>query len=199
MQVTPVVTRNAKFVVLDVHSRVNLLGETPKPAPAKAGGLFSGGTTIEQIVAVIDRPALQSQRLATTLRVPVGKPSLIGGMTFAAEGEGPANLYLFITASVQELRDDEGLQVKPDDKPVAGEAKKDAGGPAAPAKAVEKKYSPSGRIKSKSTNRGFSFRLSPLDVQSVAERGLRGTAARLFRSTPHREGVRYGYRQGFSP
>ena len=140
LQVTPVVTRNAKFVVLDVHSRVNLFGETPKPAPVKERGLFGGSTTIEQIIAAIDRPALQTQRLATTLRVPVGKPSLIGGMTFATEGGGPANLYLFITASVQELRDDEGLLVKPDDKPVAGEAKKDAAaGGKGTEKTVEKK------------------------------------------------------------
>jgi hypothetical protein len=141
LQVTPIVTRNAKFVVLDLHSRVNQFGETPKPAPAKERGLFGGsGTTIEQIVAAIDRPAVQTQRLATTLRVPVGKPSLIGGMTFATEGDGPANLYLFITASVQELRDDEGLLVKPDDKPVAGEAKKDAAsGAKGTEKTVEKK------------------------------------------------------------
>ena len=125
LQVTPVVTRNAKYVVLDVHSRVNLLGAAPQPQPAKEGRpLFGSSPSIEQIIAAIDRPALQTQRLATTLRVPVGKPSLIGGMTFATDGEGPANLYLFVTASVQELRDDEGLQVKPDDKPVAGEAKK---------------------------------------------------------------------------
>lgn len=138
LQITPLVTRNAKYVVLDVHSRVNLFGETPKPAPAKERTLFGGSTTIEQIIAAIDRPALQSQRLATTLRVPVGKPSLIGGMTFTTEGEGPANLYLFITASVQELRDDEGLLVKPDDKPVAGDAKKDTAA-GAKEKTVEKK------------------------------------------------------------
>jgi hypothetical protein len=121
LQVTPVVTRNAKYVVLDVHSRVNLIGATPKPEPAKEGRpLFGGSPTIEQIIAAIDRPALQTQRLATTLRVPVGRPALIGGMTFATEGEGPANLYLFVTASVQELRDDEGREVKPDDTPAAG-------------------------------------------------------------------------------
>jgi hypothetical protein len=133
LQITPLVTRNAKFVVLDVHSRVNLLGETPKPLAAKAEGLFGGGNDIEQLVAVIDRPSMQTQRLATTLRIPVGRPALIGGMTFAAEGEGPANLYLFVTASVQELRDDEGLQVKPDDKPAAEDAKK---APAAGAKGI---------------------------------------------------------------
>jgi hypothetical protein len=140
LQITPLVTRNAKFVVLDVHSRVNLLGETPKPVTVKEGGLFGGHNTIEKLVAVIDRPSMQTQRLATTLRIPVGRPSLIGGMTFANEGEGPANLYLFVTASVQELRDDEGLQVKPDDKPVAGDSKKvpSAAAKAAP-KSAEKK------------------------------------------------------------
>ncbi|MBC7854056.1 MAG: hypothetical protein IAF94_11520 [Pirellulaceae bacterium] len=123
LQVTPVVTRNAKFVVLDVHSRVNLLGETPKPIVKDEAR--AAASPIEQVIAAIDRPALQTQRLATTLRIPVGRPALIGGMTFATDGDGPANLYLFVTASVQELRDDEGLQVKPDEKPIAGEAKED--------------------------------------------------------------------------
>lgn len=140
LQVTPVVTRNAKYVVLDVHSRVNLFGEDLKPEAAKQRGLFGGSTTLEQIVAAIDRPALQTQRLATTLRIPVGKPSLIGGMTFATDGDGPANLYLFVTASVQELRDDEGLQVKPDERPIAGDAKQDATGDAKePEKSADKK------------------------------------------------------------
>jgi len=39
----------------------------------------------------------------------------VGGMTFAASGTGGANLYLFVTAHVQELRDDEGGAVKADE------------------------------------------------------------------------------------
>jgi hypothetical protein len=112
IQITPVVTRTAKYVVADVHSRVNLLAAA---APAAAVAKDSG--PVAQVVAALDRPALQSQRLSTTLRIPVDMPTLVGGMTFAGEGEGSANLYLFLTATVRELRDDEGAEVKGEEKP----------------------------------------------------------------------------------
>ena len=112
LEVTPVVTRTAKYVVIDVHSRVNLL----EPAPAKANPpADADAAPVTQVAAALDRPALQSQRLSTTLRIPVGQPTLVGGMTFAASGTGGANLYLFVTAHVQELRDDEGGAVKADE------------------------------------------------------------------------------------
>ena len=44
---------------------------------------------------------MQTQRLETTLRVPVGQPTLIGGMTFAGSEGKNSHLYLFITAKVQ--------------------------------------------------------------------------------------------------
>lgn len=112
LQITPVVTRTSKYVVADVHSRVNLLGQ---PAPRAAADEEAGD--VGQVVAALDRPALQSQRLATTLRIPVDTPTLVGGMTFAAAGAGEPNLYLFLTATVRELRDDEGAEVKGDEKP----------------------------------------------------------------------------------
>jgi hypothetical protein len=110
LQVTPVVTRTAKYVVADVHSRVNLLVAGQPAAPAKDSGL------VAQVVAALDRPALQSQRLSTTLRIPVEMPTLVGGITFAGE-ESEANLYLFLTATVRELRDEEGAEVKGEEKP----------------------------------------------------------------------------------
>jgi hypothetical protein len=42
-------------------------------------------------------------------------------MTFAASGAGGANLYLFVTAHVQELRDEEGGAVKADEPPKPAE------------------------------------------------------------------------------
>ena len=101
LQITPVVTRTAKYVVADVHSRVNLLGA----APAGEGGKQDGA--VGEVVAAIDRPALSSQRLSTTLRIPVDTPTLVGGMTFGGDDAAPANLYLFLTATVRELKDDE--------------------------------------------------------------------------------------------
>ncbi|HUE73031.1 MAG TPA: hypothetical protein VMP01_19255 [Pirellulaceae bacterium] len=111
LQITPVVTRTAKYVVADVHSRVNLLGDAPPAAAAKDAG------PVAQVVAALDRPALESQRLSTTLRIPVDTPTLIGGMTFAGDGESKANLYLFLTASVRELKDEEKAEVNEAEKP----------------------------------------------------------------------------------
>ena len=111
LQITPIATRTAKFVVADVHSRVNLLaGPAEKLAAAAAKDAPVGEAA--QVVTAIDRPVLQSQRLSTTLRLPADRPTLIGGMSFQLPG-GDANLYLFVTAHVQELRDDEGGEVKP--------------------------------------------------------------------------------------
>ena len=112
LQITPVVTRTAKYVVADVHSRVNLLG---RAMPAAAENKDAG--QVAQVVAALDRPALQSQRLSTTLRIPVDTPTLIGGMTFGEGGDGPANLYLFLSASVRELKDEEKAAAEAAEKP----------------------------------------------------------------------------------
>jgi hypothetical protein len=59
------------------------------------------------VVAAIDRPMLVSQQLETTLRVPADRRMLIGGMTYEIRpNAGEPNLYLFMKAVVQELRDD---------------------------------------------------------------------------------------------
>lgn len=113
LQITPLATRHAKLVVLDVHSRVNVLptaalaDEALKPAAGDVPQQVVVGDVPRQVVAALDRPALQTQRLETTLRIATGQPTLVGGMTFAtAEGKS-THLYLFITASVQDLRDEE--------------------------------------------------------------------------------------------
>ncbi len=111
LQITPVVTRTAKYVVADVHSRVNLLGAVAPAAAAEEAG------PVAQVVAALDRPGLQSQRLSTTLRIPVDTPTLIGGMTFTGDGAGQANLYLFLSAAVRELKDEAAAKAKEDEKP----------------------------------------------------------------------------------
>jgi hypothetical protein len=123
LQITPLATRHVKYVVLDVHSRVNLLTPNQKPLEKVEKVEKEDSRNPQQVVDALDRTALQTQRLETTLRVPVGQPTLIGGMTFtAAEGKS-SHLYLFITAKVQELRDDEPTaapttpKVEADEKP----------------------------------------------------------------------------------
>jgi len=140
LQVTPIASISGKFVVIDVHSRVV---EVREPAVAKnkevkppmvaggMGGLRMGGMggvvampdagppPPADVVAVLDRPRLVAQRFSTTLRLPVDRPMLVGGMTFeSAPVPGEPNLYLFLNVSVQELRDDVDEQ-KPAKKPQA--------------------------------------------------------------------------------
>jgi len=115
LQVTPITDVSGETVLLDIHSRVCLPQETrpaenQQPAPAQQGAvekmLASGGPA--EIVEVIDKSQLSVQRFSTTLRVPVGEPMLVGGMTFSSlPKRGEPNLYLFVTTSVQELRTDE--------------------------------------------------------------------------------------------
>ncbi|MBI3467323.1 MAG: hypothetical protein HY000_30305 [Planctomycetes bacterium] len=52
--------------------------------------------------ASLDRINLTVQQLSTTLRVPIGQPVLVGGMTLHPEQDNGARLYLFVQAIVAE-------------------------------------------------------------------------------------------------
>jgi cell division septum initiation protein DivIVA len=104
LQIAPLVSSSGKFVMLDVHSSVT----TREPAPAgRRPAARDDDHGPAAAVAALDRPRLLTQRLATTLRAPVERVMLVGGMTVSAkpQGDEPA-LYLFLKATVQELRDD---------------------------------------------------------------------------------------------
>ena len=105
LQVTPIAGVSGETVLLDIHSRVSL-PEEQKPAPPQpVVGQFRAEGGPAEIVDVIDRERLLVQRFSTTLRVPVGEPMLVGGMTFSSRPlPGEPNLYLFIKTAVQELR-----------------------------------------------------------------------------------------------
>jgi hypothetical protein len=111
LQVTPLTTSGGKIVVLDVHTRVNRFAEPERDKPApRAGKAAAEGQAevVSQLVAAVDRPQLNSYRLATTLRVPINETVLIGGMSASGEPEpGEPGLYLFVHLAVQELRDEE--------------------------------------------------------------------------------------------
>jgi hypothetical protein len=107
LQVTPMATTGGKFVVLDVHSRVVLLPDqaAEKRETGMAPQVFS---PIQSVAAAIDRPQFAVQHLETTLRVPVDRRMLIGGMTFQIPGRpSEQSLYLFVKLAMQELRDDQ--------------------------------------------------------------------------------------------
>ena len=113
LQVTPLSTTSGKYTVLDVHTRVNSLVKQPlKAAPTVVEEVRAdkpaAALSAESTDTKVDRQALQSYRLSTTLRVPSGRWMLVGGMTPSAPDGRPedADLYLIVRVNVQELRDD---------------------------------------------------------------------------------------------
>ncbi|WP_166830682.1 hypothetical protein [Thalassoroseus pseudoceratinae] len=106
LQLTPVTNTTGQTVLLDVRSRVCLLNESK--VMEKVEQIAGENNEPAQLKAVVDRPRVDLQKIATTVRVPVDTPMLIGGMTFADRPQtGEKNLYLFVQAHVQELRNDE--------------------------------------------------------------------------------------------
>jgi hypothetical protein len=130
LQITPRVNTSGKVVILDIHSRLAVRepeGEARHAPKQVQEDKEDKDASPAAVVAAIDRPRLLTQRITTTLRVPVERIVLVGGTTVSSklkEGERP--LYLFVRATVQELRDDTkpGVpQPEPgkDEKPAAGQ------------------------------------------------------------------------------
>jgi hypothetical protein len=112
LQITPLVSASGKYVVLDVHSRVTKLRPRAAVAPeAKANPEL-------ELLTTIDRTEVVSQRLDTTIRVPISQWAMVGGMTFGdASPVDGASLYLFVNAGVQELQDENPpVEVAPKEK-----------------------------------------------------------------------------------
>lgn len=112
-QVHPLVSRSGKFVVLDFHSRVNEAdpGET---------------SSYDAVRPNLDRPTLVTHRLSTALRVPVGVPSLVGGMSHAPLDDEPGEytLCVFVRADVEDLQeaaDDEPAEVAAEEMTETGD------------------------------------------------------------------------------
>ncbi len=130
IQVTPIAGVSGDTVLLDIHSRVSLPEEEQpaKPQPAARPPRPEAGPA--EIVEVIDRERLHVQRFSTTLRIPVGEPMLVGGMTFSSVPKpGEPNLYLFIKTAVQELRaeDNKTKDNAGNENPAAAEKPAEAG------------------------------------------------------------------------
>jgi hypothetical protein len=56
----------------------------------------------------VDRPVMPTQQIGTTLRVPLGKPVIVGSITFAPAGDAgldgaganPVEVYVIATTSI---------------------------------------------------------------------------------------------------
>ncbi len=106
LQVTPMTTTGGRFIVLDVHSRVLLVHDNEARQPANPNWTAAQWPT-HGVVAAVDRPVVTNSNFETTLRVPVDRRMLVGGMTFSPRPKhDELGLYLFVKLQVQELRDD---------------------------------------------------------------------------------------------
>jgi hypothetical protein len=110
LQVTPQLLPNAQAALLDVCSSVTrleaphetirfLAGESTDP---EKDGKGKSSTTI-----TLDRVNMVVGQLATTLKVPLGEPTLVGGLTREQSADSPEEaaavpqLYLFIEATAK--------------------------------------------------------------------------------------------------
>jgi hypothetical protein len=107
LQVRPILFGEDQ-VILDIHGRVVEV-ETPDqnetlPAgqlPKKADD--NRGSDIRDIVKAVDRPVVNTSRIDTTFRAPLGTRTLVGGITGSTHPEpDEPSLYLFAKVTVKE-------------------------------------------------------------------------------------------------
>ena len=119
LQVRPVVDRGSRTAVLSLASTVTRWGD--QPASVSVGGEsppaeikeFGNENETSQVPAgsaraTVDRPNIAAQQVASTLRVPLGQPVLVGGLTLdpteKTAGQQPQGerkqLYLFVETGV---------------------------------------------------------------------------------------------------
>ncbi len=82
LEITPAALPDEEGVLIDLHSTITHWGRPGKPQTIGTAG-ESGGTAIE-----IDRLNVSAQQFATSLRLPPGKPVLIGGINFSSDVGG---------------------------------------------------------------------------------------------------------------
>jgi hypothetical protein len=106
LQVRPLLCGDDQ-VIVDLHGRVVEV-ETPDEGqnipPEKARKkTYDGGTGINALAEAVDRPIVNTSRIDTTFRSPLGVRTLVGGITGAAAPEPDVpSLYLFAKVTVRE-------------------------------------------------------------------------------------------------
>jgi hypothetical protein len=93
LQITPMLSPDAAQAVVDVQSVVTEW-DTPPPAAIRT-------PTTQPTSEMLDRMNVLVQQMRTTVQVPVGKPVLVGGMTFepSTKGGNSPQMYLIIEVS----------------------------------------------------------------------------------------------------
>jgi hypothetical protein len=90
-------------VLLDIRARaveIQSRNGVVETADARAKADSRGGI-VRELASVVERPDVLNHRLDTTLRAPLGRRVLVGGITRSTvPNQGEPNLYVFVEASV---------------------------------------------------------------------------------------------------
>jgi hypothetical protein len=73
-------TKSDQSAIVDLKSTVTVPSEGESEGGIRAG--------VDSLAPAVDRIAIESQEFATTLRVPLGKPVLVGGLTYVPSSQG---------------------------------------------------------------------------------------------------------------
>ena len=95
-------------VLLDIHSRVFEVQTREGGGEARANppAANAQANVVRELAAAVDRPQVSTHRVDTTLRAPLGRRVLAGGITYGSEPEpGNRSLYVFIKAVLCEPQD----------------------------------------------------------------------------------------------
>lgn len=107
LQVRPILCGEDQ-VVVDLHGRVVEveIPYAPEDSPAKEAAKKTNGGSENVVAAIakaVDRPVVNTARIDTTFRAPLGSRTLVGGVTGSTRPEpGEPNLYLFAKVTVRE-------------------------------------------------------------------------------------------------
>jgi hypothetical protein len=97
LQVTPSALPGDEGVMIDVQSTV-----TRRDPPEKTVRLTTVGSDEDRDTVVqVDRLNVTSQQFATSMRMPLGKPVLVGGLTFSGGEPGSPDGQLYLVIEVQ--------------------------------------------------------------------------------------------------
>jgi hypothetical protein len=117
VEVRPTIAPGGTTAVMDIQSLVTRWGK-PQPTVrigSSISGVAAGDVLPRKKIAPagsgscpVERPSLPTQQLAATVRVPLGRPVVLGGMTFAPVDsagldkptDNPLQLYLIATTSI---------------------------------------------------------------------------------------------------
>jgi hypothetical protein len=106
LEVRPCVVAEGKEILLDLRSRFVQREDNPDAKPqtptagVAAGANSPSANMVQAVAAAVDRPVIHHYRLESTLRVPVGRRVLVGGLTYGDPSADETNLYLFVKATV---------------------------------------------------------------------------------------------------